>query len=575
MQPAATALAAVDTPSFAAAAHVAAVEQVPEAERAASQVVTTINEVTKLIADKGVLDMNAAAHRVLLVMTVKEAVCLGIDGSCYVRLVQRRARSLQSSSSGGDTELAVERTYSYATSPNASMPVADLASPALAQVGASAKSAETTALSATTTVTVDGAPEKSLVDDAFVNANIYKNELSLRLPNVGVTTTAAAIVGPPSPPPPPPPPPPSLPRAAVLTDGTNAEKNTTSSAEDAVNGLLQMVQPYALGVVTGLVALACFFCGFVLTRRRRKRMKETRVAPYGAAGQASALEEAAVTWRAPVSGKSAVESDAASAAKPPAELAAVPPAKPAPVLEDISSTDPTVMPTRTPSGRMVLASSAEAASRLSQVESGSSSTLTAPSLSASGIASASLAANRLSKASAMAAPGRKAPTLPTSASSPAIPSGGAATHKAAYNESEFKKLVAAKASSKEAMRLNRGSSWKRVQEAAANWGHAKTMFDDGRYMRSIVAEARAQGLRIAAGRGADGEAPPLLRKYAGRAVDKPPVTTELPDGWDGGGGVRIFPPNLDGAVPDGVAGAFVPGSQRSLVRSSSDASKLA
>jgi hypothetical protein len=95
------------------------------------------------------------------------------------------------------------------------------------------------------------------------------------------------------------------------------------------------------------------------------------------------------------------------------------------------------------------------------------------------------------------------------------------------------------------------SSWQRVRAAHANhsFAKAKTMFDDGRFLRSVVLEARAAGLQPARGRsGSDAarrdDAPPLLRKFTSQAISKDPVEAPLTEGADGGGGVRIFPPNL-------------------------------
>ena len=95
------------------------------------------------------------------------------------------------------------------------------------------------------------------------------------------------------------------------------------------------------------------------------------------------------------------------------------------------------------------------------------------------------------------------------------------------------------------------SSWQRVRIAHANhsFAKAKTMFDDGRFLRSVVLEARAAGLQPARGRGGSDaarrdDAPPLLRKFTSQAMSKEPQQTPLPEGADGGGGVRIFPPNL-------------------------------
>jgi len=81
--------------------------------------------------------------------------------------------------------------------------------------------------------------------------------------------------------------------------------------------------------------------------------------------------------------------------------------------------------------------------------------------------------------------------------------------------------------------------------------HAKTMFDDGRFLKSVVAEAASTGLKPSGSRcsvasSSDEVAvPPLLQAMSTRGIEKEPHESPLAETWEGGGGVRIFPPTLD------------------------------
>ena len=80
------------------------------------------------------------------------------------------------------------------------------------------------------------------------------------------------------------------------------------------------------------------------------------------------------------------------------------------------------------------------------------------------------------------------------------------------------------------------SAWQRAQsKIVADLKHGKTMFDDGRFLRSVIAEAKSSGR----------EPPPKLLARRSSSIAKDPTTSQLEDGPDGGGGVRLFPPHLD------------------------------
>ena len=98
----------------------------------------------------------------------------------------------------------------------------------------------------------------------------------------------------------------------------------------------------------------------------------------------------------------------------------------------------------------------------------------------------------------------------------------------------------------------------------ATQANARTMFDDGRFLRSVADEARSAGLKLAssASPGGPGSPPaPMLRKMTSKAVVRDPIFTHLDEGFDGGGGVRLHPPDLDNSLGD-LNSCFVPDSRR-------------
>jgi len=78
-----------------------------------------------------------------------------------------------------------------------------------------------------------------------------------------------------------------------------------------------------------------------------------------------------------------------------------------------------------------------------------------------------------------------------------------------------------------------------------NMGSLKTMFDDGRFERSLVEEAHSAGLSPRPSSSSGGA---ILRQRTSRAITRDPMESELKAGWFGGGGVRLHPPHLDDSL---------------------------
>jgi hypothetical protein len=212
---AAASLATLTPATFAAAVKASSERQVPAAESASTVVSVRILDESSVYVKLGVLSINVASDVATLVDKAQLGACKGMDGVCTVLLVTNRRRELQTASA--DTaELAVRREYMYDTSPNVSVPVDTLLNAALAAYGSNVTNVQQGALSAVTTVTAQGTPESSTVDEAFAARSVYDNQISLRLPSVTVSSTTSVVVEPPSPPPPPSPTPPVPPPSPRL-----------------------------------------------------------------------------------------------------------------------------------------------------------------------------------------------------------------------------------------------------------------------------------------------------------------------------------------------------------------------
>ena len=92
----------------------------------------------------------------------------------------------------------------------------------------------------------------------------------------------------------------------------------------------------------------------------------------------------------------------------------------------------------------------------------------------------------------------------------------------------------------EKARAQARARWKQLR--SEHMEHGQSMFDNGAFIRSLVAEAKAEGLV------------PVRAKYsallrmASAASIRPPASDELKEGWDGGGGARLFVPRLENSL---------------------------
>ena len=117
--------------------------------------------------------------------------------------------------------------------------------------------------------------------------------------------------------------------------------------------------------------------------------------------------------------------------------------------------------------------------------------------------------------------------------------------------------------------------WQHIRQCMrANMLRSRNMFDDGRFLRSVVAEARQAGLKpvlpprpgsalpahannAAAGSAASAAPLQLLRRNTSLALAREPKVAPLLEGIDGGGGVRLYPSNLEEALQE-LSSCFVP-----------------
>ena len=456
--------------------------EVPAAERGGTSVEVVIVHNLLLTVATGDLDMSTADGRVTLVHTIKDALCLGIDGTCTARLAALATgggrRRLQSATSSGNATLEAERAYRHGGSPNASIPVDQVANMAMASFGGSVLGVTTSALSATTTVVAQHTLESSDVDDTFASATAIAAMLSAGLPpsiNAGpsLSVTDVTLDMPPRPPPPPPPSPPSTPLPRQPVDGSSG------------GGGLAWVHGVAIAAAAA-AAIGCAAGVAVATLRMRASAKVL------ARGGGTVHEPSTQKKSASEPSSDAVRSEPEPSAQPSPHRSATrqhgghQPFNAAAVGGTQHQAPPPLPSSselhlhRTPSGRAPPPLSSSSELHLHRTPSGrvlaKQPTLVKP-------------------------PSRKAPVLqPVLKGSLAV-----------------SKLQRSRASSSD---------------------HSLTMFDDGGFLRNVMEEAKQAGIPM--------QAPPLLvRKLTSAALARIPETHELDSGFDGGGGVRLHPPRLD------------------------------
>jgi len=696
-----TSVTSTDSPDFGAAVQAGAEEQVPLAERANTIVITTINEIKTIVVTIGALNMGIGADRVTLVMTLQEAACKGMDGTCYMTLVERRNRALQAANTA---TISSTRGYSYTTSPNASIPIQTLIAGSIGSLGGGVSSVTNTGLSASTTVTTQGTAAASGVPAAFATPTQMTNQIALRLPNVGTTVSAPVVVAPPYPPPPPPPsppPPPPPPDGSVssaggqtvvvyINNGTNTVTRTVyNTTRDVVSGGSDSggdsVLSYGFGLATGLAAVACFLVGFIVATRYRNRRAgkgDNRVVPHSideaksappadaAGGHESSDDEMPVDGAKPLSrvptqhisrvptqtlaaqqpwaSTPRASEDASYPAEPPPPVSAPPPpptgssnvlgsifsdqgtADAAPGFDTSSPAAPPSVQ-RTNTGRLMVApaqadgpvpalghghmpnrSAPKLVSSASMAAFPTEAVAAEPSLSQSssmaycsnyGIkrpSGALVASSRLSRSVGDQPPsarpsgvmeGSQRPAsarLPPMIGGVAVPDARATSAQGSVRLSSNSKdsartsspdrdskpaRIAPQLATGEAKQAWQRGSIKVSATRAVDISRSRTMFDDGRFLRSVVDEARTEGLTPArAGPSSpDGsQAPPptqMLRKMTSKGLAREPETNEMMSGFEGGGGVRLHPPHLDEALATDLASCFVPATQHSTTGS--------
>ena len=502
----------------------------------------------------GTLDMTSGSDRQTLIDQAQAAACNGMDGTCVVSVEQRRRRALQST-----TYISVAREYSYGSSQNAGSAVQDMVNGALGSFGGSVVSSVTTELSARTTVSALGTSGGSAVDDTFMSNAGFTAQLAMRLPGIRAIISTPVLSQPPSPPPPSPP---TIPQPQLAPDtgtGNGSASNATEVQDAAAMGTSTVI----LGIATGAAALVCFLVGFICAARYRVRREKKSIRPNaieakGAQTRVSLPEDDAEQARLHIPAKDAADSDFPE--RPPARqaprriggvVAADQDAVRSTLFAQASAsamsspgfdTSTPGMPSRAPP---VLRSSPSASSCIST---GTDATRNLARVSSDVCGSHGMGAVASSQFQRSYG---KLPPLGASIEKPSrtAPVIGGANTSAAQN------------AGKPLARVN----WHRANaHVRANIRNGRTMFDDGRFLRSIVEEARAAGLALAR----PGSAPTasgsrtssqMLRRRSSLGQAREPHTSELRKGVAGGGGVRLYPPHLDEPFEGGDLDAcFVP-----------------
>ena len=516
--------------------------------------------------------MGVGADRVRLVDTTKLAACIGIDGTCLVSLVERRARALSGSN---DATLDLSREYTFGSSPNANVSVSDMVASGIASFGGNISTATTTELSATMTVSTMGDASGSTLDDAFAANIVFDQQLSLRLPGVQIIVSEPVVLRPPTPPPPPLEPPPMPPLEPQPSNATDGSSNGAAAGMSVIVAMLLLL----------MMAATCFIVGHLAGLRRAKIKRVSTVVPHNVLAprpsqsrvphlddtppeDAAADESPSPTserersrsWRTPTKPTrqdtlaAMGANDPAYPAQPPPPATGAPPAatkggllstlldeeSPAEEASDrmssatdrLSAAEEKPMLKRTPSRLAPVLQKSSTSAALVDVGAGPSE-LSADTLPRSATTAACQTA---AKMRAVAAAQRLATRQQAQAA--AIPEERLSMSGSSSGPGRFAPVLAP------GQNAAARTKWQSLNERVnANMSKGKTMFDDGRFLKSVMDEARSN---YSLGQSAAATPPPMLRKMSS-GVAREPYFTELSDGVHGGGGVRLHPPHLEEA----------------------------
>ena len=221
----------------------------------------TIMEQTAMAVAAGIFDLIGGAGEynkyvvLAFIQKVEHAACQGMLGTCVAVLSNSSGtrRRLQGSSGGGDSvNISLTREYDFAGS-NSSVSVAAL----VREGGVAVASAETTRLSAQTTVSVVGDAGTSPLTNA-VGRDGLGAALAMQLPTLRVTALSATSTPPTAPPSQPPDQPKPPPTPPLLPPQTSSEEQWQMS-------------PIMVALVCIVVVL---FCTLILVSALRHRSKK-------------------------------------------------------------------------------------------------------------------------------------------------------------------------------------------------------------------------------------------------------------------------------------------------------------
>ena len=252
-------------------------------ESAGSSYTVMLNEQTAMVLDQGgyqLVGPSGAPNKYIVSAfnrRVQDAACSGIVGTCVATIpnIGSRRRRLQTSANASlptaSVNVSLIREYDFAAS-NTSQPVADLVQN---EGGVGVVAAETTALSATTTVTVLGEAGSSTLADAVGEEGLGM-ALGYQMPTLVVDIKSATTTppeAPPNVPPPPSDPPPMIPQPKAPPPSPMQQSSVS-------------VALVAVGAACGVLS-CCLVIGLLYLWRQMK--------PSGAKSQPRARRTTAMT----------------------------------------------------------------------------------------------------------------------------------------------------------------------------------------------------------------------------------------------------------------------------------------